>query len=588
MVQKPERWFLLALVLLVAVLYWPTLDYSFVNFDDPVAFSANPHVKAGLTLPGLAWAFSSTEVYWQPLVHLSHMAVVSLFGPGPGPAHFANALLHAANAALFLLLLRRLGLALAPALAAAALFALHPLRVESVAWITERKDVLSAFFWLLTLLAYVHYVAQPTQRVRYLRLLLCYLLGLMSKPTLVMLPVALLLLDLWPLRRPQPLRQRIVEKLPLAALAALIAIVTYFAQQASGAVSDLALLPFDQRFANAIYSYAFYLVKSLWPSDLAILYVYPASYPPLTILAAAAFLVGLTYAAWRTRLGAPWWLAGWLWFLLTLLPNIGLIQAGSQPYADRFTYLPSLLPCAALAYAAHRALGESPFRWAAAALAAALTLGTALQLPTWQDDFTVYQHAIAVNPPGAPLVHLNLGAAYESARRYPDAIKHYQNARRLDPALVSAHLNLGLVYLAIDRPQEALEPLTRAVALRPSAQVLFNYGRALLGLGQIDEAVRQTQLALRQSPTPGLTAELHAQLGLAAYMQQRDAAALASFQESLRWNPQFHPARRNAGIALGNLGRNREAIEQLEIYLAAQPNDAAIRAAVAALRQSRP
>jgi protein O-mannosyl-transferase len=588
--EKLERWIACGLFLLTLLLYWQTAGFQFINLDDTVFVTENEHVRAGLTAESIHWALTTGYINWQPLVYLSHMAVVTVFGMDPATHHIVNALLHALNAALFFLVLRLMRLPVWPCAAAAAIFAVHPLRVESVAWVTERKDVLSSLFWLLTMWAYVRYTDAPKERTRYLLVVVFFALGLMAKPMLVTLPVVLLIIDFWPLKRwnTASIRDLILEKFPLAAMAGVVAVATIVTQQTAGAMATLGEMPLDRRLANVTRSYALYLWKTLWPTDLAILYPFPTSFPAVEIAGAAVVLTGISYWVWTKRNTAPWWLAGWLWYLIVLAPTIGFIQVGPQPYADRYTYLPSLLPLAAIALAAESKLGATVFRATVAAITALLFIVSWIQLGTWRDDFVLYRHAIAVAP-GASLIHLNLGVALEKIGRYNEAIANYEAAQRLNENEPAPPLNMGLAYLLSGRPEQALAPLARAVQLQPAAPgPLYHCSRALLETGKIDEAVAQVRKALTLTPSKGMAASLHMQLGMAAYMRKDDSAALLSFLEAIRIDPEYWPARKNAGIALGNLGRNREAIEQFEIYLRGNPQDKDVAAVVAALRSGAP
>ncbi|MFN0102863.1 MAG: tetratricopeptide repeat protein [Bryobacteraceae bacterium] len=581
-----DRWIACGLLFLTLVLYARTAGFDFINLDDTMFVTENQYVRAGLTADSIRWALTTSYINWQPLVYLSHMAVVTVFGMDPAAHHLLNALLHALNAAIFFLVLRRMRLPVWSSAAAAAIFAVHPLRIESVAWVTERKDVLSSLLWLLTMWAYVRYTEAAKERGRYLSTVACFALGLMAKPMLVTLPVALLILDFWPLKRwkTATIRGLILEKAPLAALAGVVAAATIVTQQAAGAMASMRDLPLDRRLANVIRSYAIYLWKTVWPTDLAILYPFPASFPAIEIAAAVVVVAGISYWVWVRRNTAPWWLAGWLWYLIVLAPTIGFIPVGPQPYADRYTYLPSLLPLAVVAVTAESKLGPALFRGASAVITLVLLAMSWIQLGTWRDDLTLYRHAIAAAP-GASLVHQNLGVALEKLGRYNEAIANYETAQRLNEYEPGPPLNMGLAYLLSGRPERALKPLARAVELQPAAPgPLYHYSRALLAAGKLDEAVAEARKALALSPAKDMAASLHLQLGMAAYMRKDDQAALAEFTEALRLDPEYGTARKNAGIALGNMGRNREAIEQFEIYMAANPQDKDVAAAIIALR----
>ena len=586
---KLDRQITWGLILFTLFLYWQTSVFDFINLDDPDFITDNPHVRSGLTGASILWALTTNYINWQPLVFLSHMAVVTVFGLDPTFHHLVNAILHAINAGLVFIVFRRLRLPLWPSAVAAAIFAVHPLRVESVAWVTERKDVLSALFWLLTMWAYVRYTEIPADRRRYLLIVAFFALGLAAKPMLVTLPVCLLILDFWPLRRfdTTPVRQLILEKAPLAVLAVIVAVLTIVGQKAAGAMATVNDLPLGLRAANVLRSYAIYLWMTVWPSGLAIVYPFPESYPPVEIVAALAVLAGVSYLVWQRRATAPWLLAGWLWYVVVASPTIGFIQVGPQPYADRYTYLPSILPLVAVAISLCAVTGEKMFRMAGFALAAVLAVVSWVQIGTWRNDFTLYRHAIAVAP-GASIVYQNLGVALEKQQKFNEAIKNYNLALQLNEKQFAPHLNIGLAYLQSGRPAEAMGPLLRARELQPNNPVpRYHYSRALLESGKLDEAVAEARQALPLATTPGMVSTLHMQIGLAAYIRKDDSAALASFTEAIRVDPENWAARKNAGIALGNLGRNAEAIAQLEAYLRANPGDKGVEAAITALRAAK-
>jgi tetratricopeptide (TPR) repeat protein len=585
----PDRWIAVGLLLLTFFLYSQTAVFDFVNLDDPDFITENPNVKYGLTPESVRWALTTGYINWQPLVYLSHMAVISAFGLDPAAHHVLNAILHALNGALVFVVFRRMRLALWPSAIAAAIFAFHPLRVESVAWVTERKDVLGAFFWLLTMWAYVRYTEAPKERPRYLVVVACFLLGLMAKPILVTLPVALFLLDLWPLKRlgAHSVRELILEKVPLAVLAGIVAVATILTQQTAGAMATLSDMPVATRLANVVRSYALYLWKTVWPADLAVIYPFPDFFPAAEVVAAAIVLVAITFWTWARRRQSPMWLAAWLWYLVVLAPTIGFVQVGPQPYADRYTYLPSLLPLAVLALAVESRFGTRALRIGGAGLAFVLFVVSWLQIGVWRNDFTLYRHAIAVAP-GAPLIYVNLGVALEKLGKFNEAIAHYEIAQQLNQNDGGPSLNMGLAYMLSGRAPQAIAPLRRAVQLRPASPTpLYHLSRALLETGQFDESDAQVRKALALSPKSGMAASLHMQLGMAAYLRKDDSAALAAFRDAIKLDPAYWPARKNAGIALGNMGRIPEAIAEFEIYLKANPQDKDVAATVVALRAQK-
>jgi Flp pilus assembly protein TadD len=514
---RPRPWpLLLALAALAAAVllaFWPSGGNALLDFDDAGYLTRNARVSHGLTLDGARWALTATvQSNWHPLTLLSHQADVTLFGLDARWHHRVNLLLHLANAVLFFLLLWRLAGRLWPAAAAAALWGAHPLRVEAVAWAAERKEVLALLFGLLALLAYRRYVARPgTARMG--AVALCLALGLAAKPTLVTLPFALLLLDLWPLRRTgvgapagaphAPWTRLLGEKLPLFALAAASCVVTYAVQSASGATSRLAHLPFPARAGNAVVSVARYLGSTLWPLDLAVFYPHPEhSWPPAAVAAAALLIAGVTAATLLALRRAPALAVGWLWFLGTLVPMLGLVQVGWQAMADRYTYLPHLgliagcVLAVRLATARHRALAAA----LTVAAVLALTLQSRAQTRTWRDDETLFRHALAVTRDNW-FVSQQLGAILTSQRRVDEGRALLLESLRVKPGYGETWYNLGVGYILQDRPEQARRALRQAATLNPrDADTRANLGVAALSVGRVDEAVAELTEALRLNP----------------------------------------------------------------------------------------
>lgn len=387
-----------SLAILTVLAFLPSLANGFVLIDDPFYVTANREVLKGITREGLAWALTANVVNnWHPLTVLSHMLDVEVFGLAAAGHHLTSLLLHLASVLLLFEVLRRTTGALYRSALVAALFAVHPTRAESVAWVAERKDVLSGLFWMLALLAYVHYARRPS-RGRYLLVALAMALGLAAKPMLVTLPCVLLLLDLWPLER-RELGRLILEKIPLFVLSAASSLTTLHYQKTS--LAPLEALPWDLRFANAAVSYVAYLGKAFLPRDLAVFYPFPQTIPLGQTLGAVALLAALTILAVRRVRESPWLLVGWLWFLGTLVPVIGLVQVGRQAMADRYTYL----PCIGLFLAVVWGMAELVERRAALRPALAvcavlavlvLTALTQGQVRHWQDSVTLFRHALAV------------------------------------------------------------------------------------------------------------------------------------------------------------------------------------------------
>jgi hypothetical protein len=501
----------IALAVATALVFWPALQNGFIElFDDNVYVTSNPVVLQGLTADGLRWAFTTVHSHtWHPLTSLSHMADVSMFGLDPRGHHLASVLVHAVVAALVLALLRAARVGLATSLIAAAAFALHPLRVESVAWVSERKDVLCVALSLGTALAWLRF-GRTGDRRAYAAALVLFLLALLAKPMAVSIPAVLLLLDLWPLGRAERSRAwpLVVEKVPFAGIAAAVALATFVAQRASGAVQDGSRLPLSARLANAAVVPFLYLGKTVWPSDLSVFYPHTGAETPVAVaLGAALLLVAATAAAWRLRRHAPWLLVGWGWFLVTLLPVIGLVQVGRQGMADRYTYLPSVGLVLALAAGAEAALGATRRRWASAAAAAlavacvvALAVATRSQLAVWRDSRSLFLHARAVTDRNSVAANA-LGVLQARAGDLEGAARLYAEAVAFDPGSAVARQNFAGILLALGRPDEALPEGAEAVRLDPSnPQAHFVHGIALALGGRLTEAAAELETAIALRP----------------------------------------------------------------------------------------
>jgi tetratricopeptide (TPR) repeat protein len=548
----------LLLALTTLVVYLPVVHDGFVNFDDQEYVTENHPVLAGLTWDSLRWAFSSFHAAnWHPLTWLSHMLDCELFGPNPGAHHFVNVLFHSANAALLFALLLRLTNALWPAAFVAALFAWHPLHVESVAWVAERKDVLSTFFALLALLSYTKFVKENCRRSFWFALIF-FALGLMAKPMLVTLPFVMLLLDFWPLGRvagfklqvtgsetanlqPSTFNLLTLEKWPFFLLAAGSCVVTYFAQRLGAAVMTLEQLSFALRFQNALIAYARYLLDTVWPVYLAILYPLPNHLHWIHAAAATstAVLLVISWLAWRARNNRPYVIVGWLWFLGTLVPVIGLVKVGSAALADRYTYFPLIGIFLIAAFGARDLAARFPFLKKLLPVAAVLILAASVglterQLTFWHDSETLFRRDLAVTADNAN-AHINLGAALEMSGREPEALAEYREAARLAKDNVNAHFNIANLLTKMDRPAEALPEFDQAIALAPGMANLRNgRGEALAELGKFSEAESAFDEAVRLDPD---YAAPHFELGKALLKQGRDAEAIDQFRAALRLDP---------------------------------------------------
>ncbi len=550
-----------ALAILVAAAFAGVHDHAFLLFDDADYVVENESVRRGLTWEGVRWAFVSSHAgNWHPVTWLSHMADVEAFGMHAGAHALVNAGLHLATSLLVFHFFFRRTARMGPAFLVAALFAVHPLHVESVAWVAERKDVLCAFFWMLTLASYARYVDAPS-RARYATVMLCFALAVMSKPMAVTLPGVLLLLDVWPFRRvagthaPADARPHTIdargslslgqlfrEKVPLFGIAIVAAGITYLAQSASGAVQSAEAFPWALRLANVPVAYLTYVVKTMWPANLAVLYPYPASIPFWESAGAAAVLIALTGGAVLARRRRPWVTAGWLWFLVTLVPVIGIVQVGSQPRADRYMYLPAIGLFVIVAWglaelaSASRARGRAAAAVAAAVLAV-LTLLSSRQTEAWRDSIALWQHAVAVTQ-GNFRAHTNLGFALAEAGQPDRAIAEYRTAIAIEPGYANARNYLGALLSERGDHAQAAAELRAALASRPRfVEAHNNLGLALAGLGHAGDAI-------------------------------------GAFREAVRLNPAFAPAWNNLGIALADAGQIDGAIDAFRTSVGLQPDSA--------------
>jgi protein O-mannosyl-transferase len=495
------------------LVFLPTLRNGFVNYDDPSYVLQNQFVNHGFTQAGFVQAFTGTEgcLNWHPLTWCSHMLDCQLFGLVPAGHHATNTLVHALNACLLFWAIWRLGRRVWPAAVVAALFAWHPLHVESVAWVAERKDVLSMFFWLLTILAYVRYTERPGV-ARYGLLTVCFAAGLMSKPMVVTLPCVLLLLDFWPLGRLQKTTRGrlLLEKLPLFVMTAASSYVTFWAQRTGGAMAELQWQSVSHRAANAVVAYATYLRKFLWPDDLAVFYPSAESWPASLVVGSALVLAAVTLLAWMQRRRRPYLLVGWLWYVGTLVPVIGLVQVGSQAMADRYAYIPLtgilvMVVWGAADLLVRRPNLQKPAAWACAATLAICVLLTERQLGFWKDSETLGRQAIAVTKDNYVAYH-TLGFALSDAGRHEEALEMFQQAIRLKPAYTEAHINLGYTLVQLGRLDDAIAKFREVVQNRPN---LFdghqNLGATLETKGLLEEAEREFGEALRLRPDSAQT-----------------------------------------------------------------------------------
>jgi tetratricopeptide (TPR) repeat protein len=562
-----------------AAVYAQAAHFDFVNFDDPDYVTANPHVRGGFTAENVAWAFTSTDAAnWFPLTRLSHMLDYRLFGMAAGWHHLSNVLLHGLAVLLLFAFLNRATHRQWLSAWVAFMFALHPLHVESVAWVAERKDVLSALFAMLALWCYVRWVERPSPR-RYLMVVLAFALGLMAKPMVVTLPLVFLLLDVWPLGRGPRWR----EKIPLFALSAASAAATWLVQQAGGAVRTAEQFPLLLRVENAAVSCVVYLFNWFWPARLAVFYPYPAAIPIWQAAAAALALGAISAAVLRSVRQRPYLAVGWFWYLIMLAPVIGLVQVGAQARADRYTYMPAIGIAIMLAWGAADLLTYVPrARPAVAALAtatcAAAAAVTFVQAQSWQDSRALFQHALEVTE-GNYLAHHNLGVALaEMPDGVNQAVTQFQAALRIKPDYLRAHTDLGSAFAKLGRVPDAMAEFRAALAIDPEQAIPHNnLASAYAQLGEWNEAISEYQAALRLDPDYAdarrnlAEAEYNQGLGLAK--AGRRVEAIAHLEAALRARPDYPEAHNNLGVVLSQEpGRLPEAIGHFEAALRIDQN----------------
>jgi len=543
-----------ALVVLTLLTFAPVRHHEFLQFDDADYVMENLAVQAGLTLPGLQWAFTSFYAgNWHPLTWLSHMTDVQLFGLDPGWHHLSSLLIHLLATLVLFRMLSRLTGAFWPSAAVAALFAAHPLHVESVAWVAERKDVLSGLWWVITIGAYGAYTRTPTVG-RYGAVAVAFALALMSKPMAVTLPFLLLLVDIWPLDRWRGVaRARVLphaaslvkEKLPLFAMAAAAAVLTLLAQRQAGAVQSLDELPLALRLAKVPVTYVQYILMTLWPSGLSPLYAYPQSVPGWQWIGSTALLAAVTAGVVRVIRSQPYLFVGWCWFLGTLVPVIGLVQAGAQPYADRFMYVPAIGLFIMAAWSARQmAMAHPGWLQPLSAAGLILVLGASVaayrQTRVWNNSVTLWEQAVRVEP-RSYRAQTNLGFALAEAGLRNRAMSAYLEAIRLQPAYANAHNYLGVLLSELGDLDRAAASIEQAIALRPRF------------------------------------AEAHNNLGLTRAAQDRLPEAILAFAEALRLAPTFSAARNNLGIAYARTGQHDRAIAAFEETVRQQPGSAESR-----------
>ena len=604
--------------------YWNVIGFSFIRLDDSAYVTDNLFVKKGISLDGIKWAFSEVYVdYWHPLTWLSHMSDIQLFGLNPGMHHLTNLVFHILNAILLFIVLDRMTGAVLKSTAVAVFFALHPLHVESVAWISERKDVLSAFFWMLTMLSYHWYILKRTI-LRYLTVVTPFILGLMSKPMLVTLPFVLLLLDFWPLNRFnsdwENVHERnpsflntfrssnrrhllsilILEKIPLIMLGMVSCVITVYGQKSVGAMRDLATIELSSRVSNAITAYITYLGKMLWPTHLAIFYPYPNSIQPLWVLLCAIVLLSITVCGFLYAKKSPYLIVGWFWYLGTLMPVIGIIQVGDQLMADRYTYIPLIGIFLIVVWGFTDFVAKWRYKkvflgGSSAIIFALLIISTWLQIGFWKNNEALFSHAVTVTENNY-LAHGILGSVFIAKGDVNVGIKEYYEAIRINPYYYLAYFRLGEVFTRRKEYDKAIEYYSKGLEIKPEDILARNYlGNLFAKLGRTDDAINQYNESLRKVPhqsvvynnlgnTYVLKGDIEKAIGCYQYAinekhdyydaikNLKNALTIKKVQELLKSDPQNFTLYTKLGNIYYQLGVYDEAVAQYQKAISIQPN----------------
>jgi Flp pilus assembly protein TadD len=575
------RWQLLICVVLFAAtwaVFFQVRQHEFIDLDDPVYVTQNDNLRLGLTPEGIGRAFAAPyETNWIPLTWISFLIDQELFELEPAGVLSTNVLLHSLSVLLLFGVMVRMTGATWPSAFVAGVFAVHPLHVESVAWASERKDVLSGLFWMLSLWAYVRYAERPASLTRYLQVVVFMALGLLAKPMLVTLPCVLLLLDFWPLRRslaaaanpafPQvSLGRALLEKLPLFVLAIVSSVITFLVQESEGAMVAWEAIPFSLRVQNALVAYVGYLGKTFWPSDLAIFYPHPWESLPLWKTGGAALLLGaLSMLALRRQRCQPYLLVGWFWYLGTLVPVIGLVQVGTQAMADRYTYIPSIGVSLAIAWGATDLVGRSrAARLTLASLGGAslmiLVALAWLQVRNWRDSVTIFEHSLRATGPNS-FLHNALGSTLLGQEQLEESLWHFRRAVQLKPGWAPPRIGMAEVLAKQGQLDAAILRYQQVLRLQPdNIRAHTSLGIALIERAEFAKAAFHLSEALRLGPDTGRPL-IHGHLGIALARQGKTAQAIDHYREALRIAPDFAKVHGNLGVALVQEERLEEAMD---------------------------
>ena len=578
----------LFLVISILCVYWPVRNFAFVNFDDRQYVTGNYHVQAGLTRESIRWSFTATQASnWHPLTWLSHMLDCRIYGMNPGHHHMTNVIFHILNTLLLFFIFKRISGSVWKSAFVAALFALHPLHVESVAWVAERKDVLSTFFWMLALWSYAGYV-ERSKLDKYLLLILFYILGLIAKPMIVTLPFVLLLLDYWPLKRfclkssdtENPAIHRpfyfglILEKIPLFLLSAASGVVTYLVQKSGGAVNSLAAIPFHVRIANALLSYVGYIGKMFWPHNLAVLYPYPKSIALWKIAGAGLLLMMMTVFVFRMLRSKPYLAVGWLWYLGTLVPVIGIVQVGSQALADRYTYVPLIGIFIMMTWGISDWVSKRHYKriilfTLTAIILSLLMITSRLQVKYWTNSVTLFEHAVNVTDDNST-AQLNLGEALAEQGNMDKAVKHYKAALKTKPDLAGANINIGVYFREEGKLDKAIDHFSKVLNEKSDrAAAHCELGDTLEKKGELSGAVMHYLEAIRIRPG---YAKAYNNLGIILAGQNKVEAAIVFLSKALQISPGYAGAHYNLGKIYANQNNPEKAIFHYQKALQFDPN----------------
>jgi Flp pilus assembly protein TadD len=561
----------------VLVAYWPVQHYDLISLDDIDYITGNPYVKAGLTWESFSWAMKDIHTgYWHPLTWVSQMMDYQIFGSRVGGHHWTNVILHIANSILLYIVLKRMSGAAWQSALVAALFAVHPLNVESVAWVSERKNVLCTFFWFMGMWSYANYRERPTL-YRYSLILMTFSLGLMSKPMIVTFPFTLLLLDYWPMGRLTSWKvflRLVFEKIPLFILAAIVGIATYLSSFHGDVIISIDKLPIPDRMANAVVSYAKYLGKMFWPENLAVFYPYSREFGLFEIIGAALLLSIISCLAIFLAHKYRYALMGWLWYLGSLVPVIGLIQVGKQAMADRYAYIPMIGIFVIIAWGVPDLLRgwqkrKIIFAISSGAVILGLMICTVLQVRYWQNGVTLFEHALQVTYMNSR-AHYNLGISLTDLGRFNEAIYHFEYTMRLEPEYAGPYGYMGIALAGQGKIDDAIVYYQKALEIKQADETTHNnLGVALAGKGMFNEAIVHFQKALQIRPD---YVYANRNMGGALARLGRMEEAIGYYEKALKIDRDNAVTHNNLGLALASVGRTQEAMGHFQEALKINPN----------------